>query len=142
MRVVLDASAALEIVFERPFCELVLDTLMASETVLAPSLYRAEVGNALWKSVKVGESTLEMAQDYYDSAMRLVKEFADTKVLTPAAMRWACNLGHPIYDMYYLVLADRFDAHLVSLDKRLNQLAKEQGLYPVSFARYSGDKVW
>ena len=49
MKTVLDANAVMEMIFERRFCESIFDLLNESEEVIAPELFRAEVGNALWK---------------------------------------------------------------------------------------------
>jgi len=140
MKTVLDASAALEVVFERRFCESIFDILTESETIIAPDLYHAEIGNALWRNVMVGSINFEVAREYYDKAVGLVEKFVDLACLTPTAMRRASTLNHSIYDMYYLVLSDYHDAHLISLDKRLVALAKEQGLSPVEFGYYYTDK--
>jgi len=140
MNIVLDASAALEVVFERRFGECIYETWAESDTVFAPDLFHAEIGNALWQSVKAGAIDFETAREYYDKAVHLVEEFVDLACLTPTAMRRAESLNHSIYDMYYLVLSDYHDAHLISLDKRLVTLAKEQNLSPVEFGYYYTDK--
>jgi predicted nucleic acid-binding protein len=137
MKIVLDASAAMEIIFELPLSEAMRDVLAESESTFAPDLYHAEVGNALFKQIHAGKLLLETAREYYDRSLFLIDEFIGIEHLTSVALRRACALNHSIYDMYYLVLADFHDAHLMTRDKRLLALAKEQGIRSVEFAHYS-----
>ena len=110
-----------------------------ADKIIAPSLFHAEVGNTLWKNCRAGLVALEDAQNLYKKATQLVDKFIDTKSLTPAALRRACRLKHSVYDMYYLAAADRYDAHVMSLDKRLVKLAEEEGLHFMEFTTIPWD---
>jgi predicted nucleic acid-binding protein len=125
---VLDASAALEYVLGRNYKDQVAADIAMADKVFAPELYYAETGNALWKHVQANIIDRYTAEHRFNQACKLIDYFTPLEKLSTEALAESCRLGHPIYDMYYFVLARRQGAHLVSLDKRLLQLAKEQGL--------------
>lgn len=136
MKIVLDASAAISLVLEKSFHESLLDTIKEAERVIAPNLYCAEVGSSLWKYRSLELVDLTEMLKRYQQAISYIDEFFSIEKLTPAALRRAHQLNHSIYDMYYLVLADAYDAHLVTMDKRLVKLAQEQGIRHMEFWHY------
>jgi len=87
--------------------------------LIAPSLVVAEIGNALWKSVMRGD----MAANDVIRALRVASghysRFIPDESIAADAMKFAVDLKHPIYDCFYLALAERERAPLISADKRL-----------------------
>ena len=140
MKLVIDANCALEIVLKQRFDLPMRDTITESEEVVVPELYCAEVANALWKNVHSQNFSQEIAVQYYRKAISFVDTFVNTKNSTMSSLRLGCLLDHSIYDMYYLTLADQYDAHLMTLDKRLLKLAKEQGIKYVELMAMHWDK--
>lgn len=128
MRIVLDASAACEIVLLRPLSERLDAIVRAADDVSAPELYVAETANVLWKYVKAKELDLDSSQRCLEAAVNLCDHIVAMPALIQEALVTSCVTKHPVYDAIYLILARRLGAHLVSLDKRLLALARDNGV--------------
>ena len=120
---VIDANAAAEIVLERDAAVDLINRIFAAEKVIAPSLFCAEIANTFRKYVQGGYFDAERGADLYREAIRVVDEFVDVAQLSEEAFFEALRHKHSAYDMFYLVLARRNGAKLLTCDKRL------QGLY-------------
>ena len=59
---------------------------------------------------------------------QLVDDFIPTVELAVEALHEATRLNHPVYDMYYFVLARRNGAVLLTEDKKLQVLALDNGV--------------
>lgn len=121
-RLVLDASAALEVVLLRPSAAGILDLLDQAGVVYAPDLFATETANALWKHVKSGGLRREEAFDLLEEACDLVDSFLIARDLAPEALATAIAHGRPVYDSLYAVAARRTGATVVTLDQRLKRL--------------------
>ena len=94
-----------------------------SGAMVAPDLVFAEVGNALWKLQRKGVLT---AADYWEAVQALrVAPIGVVSVLEllPSAARLALELDHPLHDCFYLALAMREGAPLVTANQRLLAVA-------------------
>jgi predicted nucleic acid-binding protein len=113
---VVDASVAVKWVVP----ELGSDEAIAllGRELCAPSLWLAEAANALCKKCLRGEITEGeariRAQDLADAPLEPI----ELPLLLPAAMRMAAELGHSIYDCFYLAAALLRDTVLVTADRR------------------------
>lgn len=123
MRLVLDTSAAANLILGTPDAQRVGAALTAADIVIAPMLYQSEIANTLWKAVRFGGLAEELAQKYLEEALALVDEFIPDDQLMPQALHAAVRNEHPVYDMVFLVLAQRFACRLLSADKKLIALA-------------------
>ena len=128
MSVVLDASAAIQLVLNGPRAASVRAGGESAAIVLAPDLYSAEVANALWKYVRAGQLDAQAAADSLADAHELVTRFVPASELVTEALHESVRLGHPVYDLLYLVAARRHAATLVTCDKRLRDLCATQGV--------------
>ena len=133
MNIVLDASAAIHAATEDTFSDMILDVVEQAESILAPELYHAEVSSGLLKYVKAGHLNTTAAIDKFEQMINLVTDFRALSELGHQSIHEADRLGHSVYDMYYLVLARSYGAHLVSLDKRLLALARQENLRYIQF---------
>ena len=89
-----------------------------------PDLMYCEVGNILWKKVRVGELSEPEAAEIATALLAVPKTVHPSALLFPAALKAACLLGRPIYDCIYLALAEFLGSTLITADKRLfNALA-------------------
>ena len=91
----------------------------SDELLLAPDLLIAEVGNVFWKACRQGRASHHNA----DQAIRRLPAFFD-ELLAHAgyaerAMRISLELDHPIYDCFYLAIAEAREAKLVTADGKL-----------------------
>jgi predicted nucleic acid-binding protein len=87
--------------------------------LIAPDILASEVASALWKKQLRGDLdehernlALRASLDAYD-------EFAPCKDLAPRALELAVALKHPVYDCFYLALAEMRKAMFVTADVRL-----------------------
>jgi predicted nucleic acid-binding protein len=113
---VIDASVAIKWVVPEVGSEAASDLL--GRELCAPSLWLAEAANALLKKTRRGEITQDearlRAQDLADAPIEPI----ELPILLPSAMRVAGELGHSIYDCFYLAAALLRDSTLVTADRR------------------------
>ena len=128
MKIVLDASAALEVALNRNLAAGLSAHLDEAEEVLAPDLFVPEVVNAIWKLHHFGNLSLSAC----DGALEVLLDFVNTLVSCKELYREAFLLSRttrrPAYDMFYLALAIREDAALLTLDNALRKMAVRHGI--------------
>lgn len=117
MRVV-DASVALKW-FKDEAGSTSARALLAAEPLIAPELILAEVLNAAWKASRLGLMTGAQVERIADGLPSFVSRIVPLAPLAVAAARLACRLDHPIYDCFYLALAQREACSMVTADARL-----------------------
>ena len=98
--------------------------LNEAELVLAPQLLAAEVANTYWKYFRAGQLAPAAAETGLRSCLDLVDEFVPLEPLSAEALELAMAAKHPVYDMFYLVLARRQAAVLLTADKTLADHAR------------------
>ena len=116
MRVV-DASVACKWFLEEPDSGLADALLGDAEPLTAPSLLLAEVLNVIWLRRRRGATVASN-----DAVLRLLNVSVALVPLDDLAARaaeWASRIDHPVYDCFYLALAEREQAELVTADRRL-----------------------
>ncbi|MDP8989333.1 MAG: type II toxin-antitoxin system VapC family toxin [Acidobacteriota bacterium] len=129
MKVVLDANCAIEIALNKPEGDRLKALLDRSEQVLAPDLLIPEFVNALWKYHQFSQLSLSVC----DQAMELLPVLVETFVPSAEIYREAFALvraqqSRAAYDMFYLALARRENAVLLTLDATLKKEAKRAGI--------------
>jgi len=125
MKIILDVSAAFAITTESPNSEKHLKALEKADQVLAPDLFYSESTNAAWKYHHIDDLPINLCLILADKAIRLVDTFFPSELLWQEALELAGKLAHPAYDCFYLVLAQREKASLLTMDKRLLKLAQD-----------------
>lgn len=128
MTIVLDANAAIEVVLQRPFSKKIEELLSKAEWVIAPELFIYEVSNVFWKYYTLQKQPKEQCESALKEALQLPDEYFQGEDLALEAFAWSCLTRLPTYDMYYAVLARRYDATLVTLDKSLKAACKQQSV--------------
>ena len=131
MILVLDASAAAEIVMRRNQAERFRKAAAEAEVVTVPDLYFCEIANLFWKYAHFAHVDAEQCAAALRMAAALPDESVSAPDLSIECFNAACHLSHPAYDMFYLVLARRRGAHLATLDKKLLSLCREQGVQTI-----------
>lgn len=132
MNIVIDASAAVGLVLATPGSEQFIKPLEQGALVTAPDLYVAEVCNAIWKYRKAEMLSMERCEQALSHALSLPDKVEPCSPLYLEAFALSCRHLHPVYDAFYLVLARRNNATLLTLDKRLAALAGELGITVIS----------
>ena len=123
MIVVLDASAAAEIVLRRTAATELSDFVAAADWVIAPTLFVSEIVNVFWKYHSIANYPYEACDKHIEHAIALPDDYIDEIDIYREAFNMGCKLNHPIYDMMYLVLARRNNALLLTMDKKLTSAA-------------------
>jgi predicted nucleic acid-binding protein len=119
MALIVDASVAIKWFIEEPGSDAARRLLRDEPDLFAPDLIVSEVCNAAWRKVRLGESDPTQAKEI---ALRLrhgVLEFRATAPLAPRAIELALDLDHPVYDCFYLALADAEQVRVVTADRCL-----------------------
>lgn len=95
---------------------------LASELVgsalIAPDVILAELGNALWKKWRRGEIAPLQAYRALAEAPNAIG-LVTTPSLAPTALEISIEFNHPVYDCFFLALAERSALPLITADKRL-----------------------
>lgn len=125
MIAVVDASAAVEVVLDRPRAEDLRTILEAADYVIAPDLYVSEVTNALWKYAR-GTPRQSLDPSVVDDAVAIPDDLIASSSLYREAFGLSLRQNHPVYDCLYLIVARRNTATLITLDKRLASLARTE----------------
>ena len=122
MIIVLDGSGAMEILFQRTKSDVFAKAYSEGTWIIAPDLFIAEITNILWKYFRSRLITHEDCIQYTQDGLDLIDDFIDTKKLWKEALSEGMKNNHPIYDMYYAVLARRNNGLLISNDKALTEI--------------------
>ena len=129
MRVVLDANAAVEVALKGKAAGPLSATLSQSEEVIAPELLVPEVVNAVWKYHQFAEFDLGKCEKILELAVGLVDRLISHREIYREAFALSrAQKTHAAYDMFYLALALREDAVLLTLDGTLKKEAKRAGI--------------
>jgi len=128
MKAVLDASAGLRGVAPQTGEPAILEILSRATEVVAPEHYVVEVTSGLWKYVIAKELVVREAVSRLDVAFGFVERYESSAALADEALREAAARRHSVYDMFYVVLARRENAALVTVDSRLRKLEKSMGV--------------
>ncbi len=123
MITVLDASAAIEIVLQRKNATKLSEYITTAEWVTAPELFIPEVVNTIWKYQKFADLPFPACEKALEYALALPDDFINEQDMCREVFKLSCTLDHPSYDIFYLITARRNNAMLLTLDKKLVQLA-------------------
>jgi predicted nucleic acid-binding protein len=116
---VADASVALKWFVAEEGTSDATALLLKAGILIAPELIIAEVCNALWKAVRRGNLRVEQFEKATHELPHIFDELVALSGLCALACKIACTLDHPVYDTFYLALAELRDAELITADKRL-----------------------
>jgi predicted nucleic acid-binding protein len=119
-RAILDASAAVHLVLNQACAPQLAAKLEEVVVVTAPDLFCSEVANALWKYVKAGELSPDLAVPRLEEGLALVDSLIPERLLAPEALVAAIRHQHSVYDMMYAVLARRSGAMVITMDRPLS----------------------
>ena len=124
MTLVVDASVAVKWVLPEIGSERAVAIRTTDEDLIAPSLACAEIGSAIWRAVLRGDLSGAEAREYLKVATAHYRRVIPLVELADAAIALAIRLRRPIYDCFYLALAERERCPLVTADTRLIGAAK------------------
>jgi predicted nucleic acid-binding protein len=119
MTVVVDASVALKWFVKEENTTVAVALLTAGERAIAPTLIVAELCNAAWRLWRRGEMAQAQVSVVAGRAPSLFTALVSEIELAKRASEISLNLEHPAYDCFYLALAEKEAAALVTADRRL-----------------------
>jgi len=125
MTLVVDASVAVKWVASELGSVAAADVRRHDDYLIAPSLIIAEIGNALWKKALRREMNRSEAVSAFRLAVFHFAEFVPFEDFREAALELAIELRHPIYDCFYLALAERENAPLITADEAMLAAARK-----------------
>ena len=128
MITVLDASAAVAVALNKSINEETILILKNSEYIIAPDIFVSEVTNTFWKYHQFDDLPVLECEFLLNNTLKLVDEIIESKTLYKEAFAFSCQVGHSIYDILYLITARRHNALLLSLDVKLNKIAKKHSI--------------
>jgi predicted nucleic acid-binding protein len=102
--------------------------LETESPLLAPDLMIVESTNAWWKKLRRQEMQLTDVQQAVTNLLAMGITWTPSTVLVRGAASLAVELGHPVYDCLYLVLAASQSAPLATADDRLRRAAERAGV--------------
>jgi predicted nucleic acid-binding protein len=119
MSLVVDASVAVKWVLPEAASERAIAIRQDGEDLIAPALVYAEVGSAIWRAVLRGDVTATEAPRALSAVVTHYRRIIPLAELAESALQLAMQLRHPIYDCFYLALAQRERCPLITADARL-----------------------
>jgi len=125
MIVVLDVSAAIEIILQKDKKDLFNKIYEKGTWIIAPDLFIVEITNVLWKYHKAKVISHEDCIQYVQDGIDMIDDFIDAKELWKESLSEGIKNNHSVYDMYYLVLSRRNDAVLITNDNPLTNICKK-----------------
>ena len=120
MTLVVDASIAFKWFFAaEPNGAAALALAESPEPLIAPDLLIAEVCNAAWRSARLGRVDSAVLPMIAATLPQFFAELVPLPVLAQRAVEIATRLDHPVYDCFYVALAEARQARLATADLRL-----------------------
>ena len=117
MTIVVDASVAVRWTIEMPLSDAAERLLASKIPLIAPEWIVAEVSSALYFTIKDRRDRVQRALDGLEFLPRWFSELVPATGLRHRAMACAMELGHSVYDCFYLALAERRRCPLVTTDE-------------------------
>jgi predicted nucleic acid-binding protein len=134
--VVVDASIAIQWFAAEPDRGDSIALLESDSRLLAPEFMAIEVANGWWKKARRGEMDGTDIDQAVTNLLAMEIAWIPAADLVRSAIRLARDLGHPVSDCVYLVLAASRAAKLATADVRLRGGAARVGV-PLWSARPS-----
>lgn len=125
MIIVLDASAAIEIALNNLKSEKYRSLLKESDLVIAPDIFPSEITNVFWKYAYFSKMPAEQCEKGIEYCIDLIDDYIETRTLCREVFAETIKNKHASYDLFYLIVARRHNAAMLSRDKKLNGIAKD-----------------
>lgn len=116
---VIDASVAAKWFLKEHDWEAAEALLGSSTELIAPELVIAEVLNIYWKQIRAGRKPALSIEDVVKLLTVSFAGFTPVRELALRAAEISLKLDHPIYDAFYIALAERETCAVITADTRL-----------------------
>lgn len=131
MIVVLDTSAAVEVVLNREQASFFQGYLEKADWVISVDLFVSEVTNVFWKYHVFEDFPIDLCETNLEKALGLIDSFDPTLDLYREALALSVQIRHPVYDSMYLALARRKNAIFLTSDRKLRTVAEKLSIRTV-----------
>ena len=125
MRIIADTSIFLATVLNEPEKHAIITVTLGCE-LAAPDILPYEIGNALSAAVKRRRLTADEALLVYQCTKEIPVELRTVAIGN--ALEIACVNGIYAYDAYFLECALRLRAPLLTLDRKMREVAQRLGI--------------
>lgn len=125
MKIVVDTSVVIAVVAGEPEKARLIE-LTKDAIIVAPPSIRWEIGNAFSAMLKRSRLNLEQAIEAIDISQSISLEIADINLKD--AIRLAGKYNIYAYDAYILQCAIEYGLPLISLDSKLVDVARQEGI--------------
>jgi len=124
---VVDASVAVKWFASEPGSDAALNVIDGREHLIAPETILGEVCNVAWRYLRLGAIDRATYRDIVAGIPSMIGEIVPTRPLLLRASEIAADLDHPIYDCFYLALAERESCRVLTADRRFSKRSAERG---------------
>ncbi len=124
MIIVLDASAAVEIALQRQCSSSFREILRNADLVIAPDTFPSEITNVFWKYASYAGMPIDQCEKGVDYSIDLIDDYIETKSMCREVFSESIRSIHAAYDLFYLVIARRYNAMILSKDQKMREIAK------------------
>lgn len=122
-KIVVDSSIVIKWFVSEPLsaeARHVLDGYQSGDlTLIAPDLLAAELGNIIWKKVRLEGLARADAEQILGAFRELHIEFTPTILLLEDALKIAMTHNRTVYDSLYIALSERERYVFITADERL-----------------------
>jgi predicted nucleic acid-binding protein len=122
MNLIVDASVVMKWFVDEPLHENARRLLKTGESLHAPDLLVAEVGNIAWKKANRGEIGWEQARKIARSLRDSPISLQASGELLDRALQLALSIKHPVYDCLYLACTEHLEGTFVTADEKLTRI--------------------
>ena len=122
---IVDASVAVKWFFDESGSTEANELRRGEIEFAAPDLVVAEIGNAAWKRYLQKQISAADVIFTVRRAPALFSSLVSVLQLMEPAMNLSMHLAHPIYDCFYLALAERENAPLITADEAMIAAARK-----------------
>lgn len=125
MKFVVDASVIIAVIASEPEKEQLIEITKGAD-LLAPSSIHWEIGNTFSAMIKRRRVSLEQALDAIEIYRQIPIRFTEVELENTLAI--VAELGIYAYDAYLLRCAMKYQTALITLDRKLAQVAQEMNI--------------
>jgi len=125
MRIAIDTSVIIAVIANEPEKERLIE-LTKGAVIVAPPSVKWEIGNAFSAMLKRSRIDLEQVLEAMDAYESIALEFVEINLKDSVALAGKYNIY--AYDAYILQCAIEQKIPLISLDARMIELAKREGI--------------
>ena len=127
-KIVIDASVAIKWFIPEVHAEKATRILQKKFKLLTPDLIFAEVGNILWKKLRLKEITYDIAIEILKDFRRIPMENFGIEPYLEFAWKIVTDYQCTVYDSLYVALAKTEEAVLVTADRLLYKNLQQTSL--------------